>query len=56
MKLTPEEKDICRQYGKRDQEGRVHCFECPLALDTRYHVCKKTVSKKEYLAEYSDRK
>lgn len=54
MKLTKEEMDICRQYRKRDNEGHVHCFECPLALDTRYNVCKKNVSKKEYLAEYSD--
>lgn len=55
MKLTPEEMDICRQYSKRDKEGYVHCFECPLALDTRHAVCKKNISKKEYLAEYSER-
>ena len=56
MKLTSEEMDICKQYSKRTEDGLVHCYECPLALDTRYAVCKKNVSKKEYLAEYSDRK
>ena len=56
MKLTSEEMDICRQYSKRDKEGRVHCFECPLAFDTAFPICKKSVSKKEYLEEYSDRK
>ena len=56
MKLTSEEMDICRQYKKRTDDGIVHCFECPLTLDTRRHVCKKNVSKEEYLAEYSDRK
>ena len=52
MKLTKEENAICRQYGKRDKEGLVHCFECPLALDTRYGICKKNISKKEWLNEY----
>lgn len=54
--LTSEEMDICEQYRKRTDDGLIHCFECPLALDDRYHVCKKNVSKKEYLAEYSDGK
>ena len=32
MKLTVEEKKICNQYGKEDENKIVHCFECPLAI------------------------
>lgn len=32
MKLTENEKVICREYGKRDAEGLVHCCDCPLSL------------------------
>lgn len=32
MQLTPEEKEICQKYSKRGADGKVHCFECPLAI------------------------
>lgn len=32
MKLTPKEQEICKEYSKRDEEGYVHCFECPLNI------------------------
>ena len=32
MDLTENEKAICREYSKRDEEGFVHCYECPLSL------------------------
>lgn len=32
MKLTENEKAICKKYQKRDKEGLVHCNECPLSV------------------------
>lgn len=47
MRLTKEEKEICRKYGARDEEGNVHCFECPLLLSWRDHTCLANTTKKE---------
>ena len=30
MIKTQREQKICEKYGKRDKDGHVHCFECPL--------------------------
>ena len=42
MQLTPEEKEICQKYSKRGADGKVHCFECPLAIgENEYdYLCK----------------
>ena len=32
MKLTHKEQEICNEYSKRDEEGYVHCPECPLNI------------------------
>ena len=48
MKLTPDEQKICDEYGKRDEYNKVHCYECPLAIDTRYCICKANLTEKEY--------
>ena len=32
MKLTENEKAICKKYSARDEEGLVHCNECPLSV------------------------
>ena len=48
MRLTKEEKEICKEYSKRDEKGFVHCNECPLAVDERYALCKKTITKQEW--------
>lgn len=48
MKLTKEEKEICKEYSKRDEKGFVHCIECPLTIDKRYALCKKTITKQEW--------
>lgn len=53
MKLTPEEKEICKEYGKRGADGKVRCSKCPLALDRRLCICKKNVTKAEY-KEYTE--
>lgn len=39
MKLTEAEKAICKKYSKRDEKGKVHCDECPLAIDQRICLC-----------------
>lgn len=48
MKLTAEEKGICKKYSRRDKGGFVHCRECPLAVDIRYSLCKENLTKKEW--------
>lgn len=53
MILTPQEKAICKEYSARDLKGKVHCSECPLAVDARYALCKRNLSKKEWEEEYS---
>lgn len=53
MRLTAEEKAICKEYGKRGEDGRVRCRECPLVIDRRDMVCKRNISKKN-AKEYYD--
>ena len=48
MRLTPEEKEICKQFRKRDENNTVHCFECPLVISVRDCTCKANIPKKEY--------
>lgn len=48
MELKEDEKKICRKYGARDEKGMVHCFECPLAIDTRDCICKANITKEEW--------
>lgn len=43
MKLTPKEKAICRHYSKRRKDGKVHCYECPLAIDHSVCECYATI-------------
>ena len=38
--MTEEEKAICKKYSARDEEGLVHCRECPLVLDKTAFICK----------------
>ena len=42
MLLTSEEKRICQKYSKRDADGKVHCFECPLTIGKNEYdyLCK----------------
>ena len=48
MRLTKEEKEICKSYSARDKDGFVHCNECPLAIDKRSALCKRTITKQEW--------
>lgn len=38
--LTEKQKKICKKYSARDEEGFVHCKECPLAIDHDKHTCR----------------
>lgn len=38
--MTKKEKAICKQYSARDEEGKVHCMECPLVIDKTSFICK----------------
>jgi len=47
MRLTEEEKAICKKYSARDADGKVHCHECPLRIHPEwgyqsYGWCKST--------------
>ena len=48
MKLTEEEKAICKKYSARDEHGYVHCHDCPLVIDRCDALCKATCTKKEW--------
>lgn len=47
MRLTKEQKAICKKYGVRDEKGHVHCSECPLVLSRRDRTCLANTTKKE---------
>ena len=38
--MTPEEKEICKKYSAKDNNGYVHCKECPLVVDAGACLCK----------------
>ena len=48
MTLTEEEQEICKQYGARDEEGYVHCHECPLVAYRQYAMCKANMTAEEW--------
>ena len=52
MKLTAEEKEICKEYSKKDRNGNVRCAECPLVIHKRDMVCKRNISKKDARENY----
>lgn len=52
MRLTEEEKAICKKYSRRI-DGKVQCNRCPLAVDIRYCVCKRNATAEEY-REYKE--
>ena len=53
MRLTKEEKEICAKYSARDEQGFVHCNECPLVMDKSINLCKKVASLQE-VTEYKE--
>jgi hypothetical protein len=51
MELTAKEKEICKKYRSRDDSGFVHCCDCPLALDHRYHECYANIDGRTEIAK-----
>lgn len=52
--LTLEEVNaICKEYSTRDEEGFVHCNECPLGNST-YCICLNS-DKEWFLERYGNR-
>lgn len=56
--MTEEEKAICKQYSARDEEGKVHCMECPLVIDKLSYTCKATeeLHYAEYIFDFGRRR
>ena len=48
MRLTKEEKEICKQYSKRDENNTVHCYECPLVINKAWTLCKANCRAEEW--------
>lgn len=45
MLTNERERKICAKYSKRDDDGHVHCFECPLRKYNEWDFrCKATSS------------
>lgn len=41
--MTDKDKALCKRYSRRDKNGKVHCFKCPLVIDKNACVCKKVL-------------
>lgn len=58
MIRTEKQKSICRKYSARDKDGYVHCNDCPLVIDRRYHMCRSNShydrKLKEWVPDESD--
>lgn len=42
MLTTKKEKRICKKYSARDEQGNVHCHDCPLVISHADPICKAT--------------
>lgn len=48
MRLTKEEKKICKEYGGSGRKYPVRCHMCPLRLPWYLNTCKATATKAEW--------
>ena len=48
VRLTKEEKEICKKYSAYDDTGHVHCNECPLCAYPGYAECKFNMTAAEW--------
>lgn len=53
--LTKRQEKICKKYKARDEDGLVHCKECPLVIDHYAHICRAFMhydrSKREWVPD-----
>ena len=40
MLTTEKNKRICAKYSARDENGNVHCQDCPLVISRRDRTCR----------------
>ena len=52
--LTEKQKQICEQYRKKDREGKVHCRECPLAVDHNDYICRANADCNPHTREWGE--
>lgn len=45
------DKEICEKYSARDENNKVHCFECPLVIDDYKFICKRRVAQEPDLQQ-----
>ena len=50
--MTAREKKICEKYSARDEQGFVHCKECPLVVDHTEHLCKANAEYNRHTKEW----
>ena len=52
MLKTEREKKICAKYSAKDENGKVHCYECPLSISEETATCKATAHYDRNLREW----
>ena len=52
MLKSERQKNICRRYSARDKDGYVHCNDCPLVVDRKYHMCRSNSHYDRQLKEW----
>lgn len=50
--MTDKDKALCKRYSRRDENGKVHCYKCPLVIDKNACVCKKVMDNLNESYEY----
>lgn len=50
--MTEREKKICEKYSARDEQGFVHCKECPLVIDHTERLCKANARYNRHTKEW----
>ena len=52
MLKTEKERSICARYSARDDEGLVHCKECPLVVEAAERICRAISHYDRHLKEW----
>ena len=50
--LTKKQEAICDRYSLPDENGHVHCAECPLMISPYYLMCKANASYNRHTREW----
>lgn len=52
MLTTERQKRICARYSARDENGYVHCNDCPLVVNPYQHMCRANAHYDRHLREW----